>query len=40
MLDLRRVRTLREVGFTEVSFFLARERQTVAIDDALASLAD
>ena len=32
------LRTLREVGFTEVSFFLARERQTVAIDDALASL--
>ena len=31
--------TLRDVGFTEVSFFLERRRQTVAIDDALTSLA-
>ncbi len=31
------LRILQEIGYTEVSFFLERERQTVAIADALAS---
>jgi len=33
------LRLLQEAGFTEVSFFLDRRRQTVLIADALASLA-
>jgi hypothetical protein len=32
------LRLLRTAGYTEVSFFLDRKRQTVAITDALASL--
>ena len=32
------LRTLRNIGFSEVSFFLDRQRQSVPIDDALASL--
>ena len=32
------LRQLAELGFREVSFFLDRRRQTVAIPDALASL--
>ncbi len=30
--------TLRQVGFTEISYFLNRERQTVPLEDALNSL--
>lgn len=33
------LRLLREAGYTEVSFFLARERRTLTIERALASLA-
>lgn len=32
------LRTLQSVGYTEISFFLDRQRQTVPIADALASL--
>lgn len=32
------LRLLREVGYQEISFFLDRKRQSVRIDDALASL--
>ena len=32
------LRTLQQLGFTEISFFLDRQRQTVPIHDALASL--
>ena len=34
------LRTLREVGFSEVSYYLDRKRQTLAIDDALDSLEE
>ena len=32
------LRMLRQVGYQEVSFFLNRKRQTVLVEDALASL--
>ena len=32
------LRTLQAAGYTEVSFFLDRKRQTVLISDAMASL--
>jgi histidinol-phosphatase (PHP family) len=32
------LRTLQSAGYTEISFFLDRQRQTVPITDALASL--
>ena len=34
---LTAMQTLKQAGYSEISYFIDRQRQTLAIDDALAS---